>query len=35
MYKKDAETAIDKYDRRELDGIPMSIKMITKGISTR
>lgn len=28
--KKDAKTAIDKYDRRELDGIPMTLKMIEK-----
>ena len=28
LNKKDAKTAIEKYDRRELDGIPMNLKMV-------
>ncbi|XP_067936478.1 serine/arginine repetitive matrix protein 1-like isoform X2 [Watersipora subatra] len=30
VHKKDAKTAIDKYDRRELDGIPMNLKLVEK-----
>lgn len=28
LNKKDAKTAIEKYDRRELDGIPMTVRMV-------
>lgn len=33
--KKDAKTAIDKYDRRELDGIPMTLKLVETSLPAR
>lgn len=35
IQKKDAITAIEKYDRRELDGIPMSLKLVEKSANNR